>query len=142
MTSFNVGFVLFPNLTQLDLTGPCRVLSGLPDAQVHIPAKTLDPAPSDCGLSLVPHHDVSKLRPAGPFVPSRWRVRSGSRHCRQRHRRARARDMSPQSAREPSSLEPPDYFRGVGQRPTGPTRTCFPWLARHLGMRASSKTAT
>jgi cyclohexyl-isocyanide hydratase len=54
MTSFNVGFVLFPNLTQLDLTGPLQVLSRLPDAQVHIAAKTLDPAPSDCGLSLVP----------------------------------------------------------------------------------------
>jgi cyclohexyl-isocyanide hydratase len=54
MTSFNVGFVLFPNLTQLDLTGPLQVLSRLPDAQVHIAAKTLDPAPSDCGLNLVP----------------------------------------------------------------------------------------
>ena len=54
MTSFNVGFVLFPNLTQLDLTGPLQVLSRLPDAQVHIPARTLDATPSDCGLSLVP----------------------------------------------------------------------------------------
>jgi cyclohexyl-isocyanide hydratase len=54
MTAFNVGFVLFPNLTQLDLTGPLQVLSRLPDAQVHIAANRLDPAPSDCGLSLVP----------------------------------------------------------------------------------------
>jgi cyclohexyl-isocyanide hydratase len=55
MTLFNVGFVLFPNLTQLELTGPLQVLCRLPDAQVHIPAKTLDPAPSDCGASKVPN---------------------------------------------------------------------------------------
>jgi cyclohexyl-isocyanide hydratase len=54
MPGFNVGFVIFPNLTQLDFTGPLQVLSRLPDSTTHIVAKTLDPVPSDCGLSLVP----------------------------------------------------------------------------------------
>jgi cyclohexyl-isocyanide hydratase len=54
MTEFNIGFVIFPNLTQLDFTGPLQVLNRLPNATTHIVAKTLDPVPSDCGLSLVP----------------------------------------------------------------------------------------
>lgn len=49
-----VGFVLFPNLTQLDLTGPLQVLSRLPGAKVSIAAKTMAPVPSDCGLDLMP----------------------------------------------------------------------------------------
>jgi cyclohexyl-isocyanide hydratase len=52
--TLNVGFVLFPNLTQLDFTGPLQVLHRLPDSRTHILAKTRDPVPSDCGLSLVP----------------------------------------------------------------------------------------
>ena len=51
---FHSGFVIFPNLTQLDFTGPLQVLHRLPGAQTHIVAKTLDPVPSDCGLSLMP----------------------------------------------------------------------------------------
>jgi len=30
MSSFNIGFVIFPDLTQLDFTGPLQVLSRLP----------------------------------------------------------------------------------------------------------------
>lgn len=54
MSLFNVGFVLFPNLTQLDFTGPLQVLARLPDSKIHIVSKTIDPVPSDCGLGLVP----------------------------------------------------------------------------------------
>ena len=54
MTSFNIGFVLFPNPTQLDFTGPLQVLHRLPESTTHIVAKTRDAVPSDCGLSLVP----------------------------------------------------------------------------------------
>lgn len=50
----HIGFILFPNLTQLDFTGPLQVLHRAPGAVTHILAKTLDPVPSDCGLSLVP----------------------------------------------------------------------------------------
>jgi cyclohexyl-isocyanide hydratase len=54
MPSFNVGFVIFPELTQLDFTGPLQVLSRMPGASTHIVAKSAAPVPSDCGLSLVP----------------------------------------------------------------------------------------
>lgn len=49
-----IGFVLFPQVTQLDLTGPLQVLHRLPDSETHIVAGSLQPVPSDCGLSLVP----------------------------------------------------------------------------------------
>jgi cyclohexyl-isocyanide hydratase len=49
-----IGFVLFPNLTQLDFTGPLQVLSRMPGGTTHILAKTRDPVPSDCNLGLVP----------------------------------------------------------------------------------------
>src|ERR1700737_711764 len=51
---FNIGFVIFPQLTQLDFTGPLQVLARLPDAATLIVAKSTAPVPSDCGLSLVP----------------------------------------------------------------------------------------
>jgi cyclohexyl-isocyanide hydratase len=51
---FNIGFVIFPDLTQLDFTGPLQVLSRLPQSATHIVAKSEAPVPSDCGLGLVP----------------------------------------------------------------------------------------
>src|SRR6516165_5648668 len=56
MTSFNIGFVIFPDLTQLDFTGPLQVLSGLPQSATHVVAKSEAPVPSDCGLGFVPTH--------------------------------------------------------------------------------------
>jgi cyclohexyl-isocyanide hydratase len=56
MQTLNIGFVIFPNLTQLDFTGPLQVLSRVPNSAMHIIAKSEAPVPSDCGLSLVPTH--------------------------------------------------------------------------------------
>ncbi|HYX00627.1 MAG TPA: DJ-1/PfpI family protein, partial [Reyranella sp.] len=63
MTSFKVGFVIFPNLTQLDFTGPLQVLARVPQSTVHIVAKSLEPVPSDCGLGLVPTHSFADCPP-------------------------------------------------------------------------------
>jgi cyclohexyl-isocyanide hydratase len=49
-----IGFLLFPDITQLDLTGPAQVLSRMPGATMHFAATTLDAVMSDCGLALVP----------------------------------------------------------------------------------------
>jgi cyclohexyl-isocyanide hydratase len=66
MSDFNVGFVIFPNFTQLDFTGPFEVLSRLATppaisvpskfehARTHIVAKTMQPVSSDRGLAIVP----------------------------------------------------------------------------------------
>jgi cyclohexyl-isocyanide hydratase len=56
MSLFNVGFVIFPELTQLDFTGPQQVLARLPQSAMHIIAKSAAPVPSDSGLGLVPTH--------------------------------------------------------------------------------------
>ena len=53
-TPFRIGFLLWPELTQLDMTGPAQVLSRMPGAKLYYVWKTFDPVPSDCGLSLVP----------------------------------------------------------------------------------------
>jgi cyclohexyl-isocyanide hydratase len=51
---FRIGFLLFPNITQLDLTGPHEVLSKLPGAKVHLIWKTIEPVKAVGGLSIVP----------------------------------------------------------------------------------------
>jgi cyclohexyl-isocyanide hydratase len=63
MPNFNVGFVIFPDLTQLDLTGPLQVLARLPQSATHIVAKSEAPVPSDCGLSLVPTRTFANCPP-------------------------------------------------------------------------------
>ena len=63
MPLFNIGFVIFPNLTQLDFTGPLQVLSRLPQSATRIVAKSAAPVPSDCGLGLVPSHTFTSCPP-------------------------------------------------------------------------------
>lgn len=54
MSLFNIGFVIFPDVTQLDFTGPLQVLSRLPQSATHVIAKSASPVRSDCGFSVVP----------------------------------------------------------------------------------------
>ena len=49
-----IGFVIFPRVTQLDFTGPLQVLSRVPGAKVHLVAKSLDPVASDTVLTITP----------------------------------------------------------------------------------------
>jgi cyclohexyl-isocyanide hydratase len=66
MSDFNVGFVIFPGITQLDFTGPFEVLGRLgtppsistpskfPQSKTHVVAKTMLPVLSDRGLGILP----------------------------------------------------------------------------------------
>ena len=70
-----IGLLLFPNLTQLDLTGPYEVFARVRDADVHLVWKTLDPVKADSGLGLLPSRtlqDCPRLDvvcvPGGPGV--------------------------------------------------------------------------
>lgn len=66
MASFDLGFLIFPDVTQLDFTGPYEVLSrlGTPpalgqpprfaEARTHVVAATMEPVRSDRGLGLMP----------------------------------------------------------------------------------------
>jgi cyclohexyl-isocyanide hydratase len=49
-----IGLVLFPKLTQLDLTGPAEVFGRMPGCEIHLLWKTLEPVASDRGLSILP----------------------------------------------------------------------------------------
>ena len=49
-----IGLILFPKLTQLDLTGPAEVFGRVPGAELLLLWKTLDPVPSDRGLTILP----------------------------------------------------------------------------------------
>lgn len=50
----DIGILLYPNVTQLDATGPAQVLSRVPGATLHMIWKTRDPVPTDAGFSIVP----------------------------------------------------------------------------------------
>ncbi|WP_374282009.1 DJ-1/PfpI family protein [Novosphingobium sp.] len=50
----HLAFLLFPGLTQLDLTGPVQFLSRLPGAKVDLVWASLDPVPTDAGFSILP----------------------------------------------------------------------------------------
>ena len=52
--SIQIGILLYPNVTQLDATGPAQVLSRVPGAKLHMIWKTRDPVPTDAGFSIVP----------------------------------------------------------------------------------------
>ncbi|WP_166219962.1 isonitrile hydratase [Pseudomonas atagonensis] len=52
--ALQIGFLLFPQVQQLDLTGPYDVLASLPDVQVHLIWKDLVPVTASTGLVLKP----------------------------------------------------------------------------------------
>ena len=75
MPALRIGLLAFPAMTQLDLTGPLQVFASLPDADVRVLWKTLDPIRTQGGLRLLPdttlddcpHLDVICV-PGGPGV--------------------------------------------------------------------------
>ncbi|AKJ99784.1 MULTISPECIES: isonitrile hydratase [Pseudomonas] len=52
--TLHIGLLLFPQVQQLDLTGPYDVLASLPDVKVHLIWKDLAPVTSSTGLVLLP----------------------------------------------------------------------------------------
>ncbi len=52
--SLQFGLVLFPNLTQLDLTGPAEVFGMVPGAVVHLIWKTPEPVATLTGWKILP----------------------------------------------------------------------------------------
>jgi cyclohexyl-isocyanide hydratase len=49
-----IGLLVFPKVTQLDLTGPLQVFAGVPGAKVHLIWKRIEPVPSDSVMVLTP----------------------------------------------------------------------------------------
>ncbi|MBV8937079.1 MAG: DJ-1/PfpI family protein [Alphaproteobacteria bacterium] len=61
--SFRSGLLVFPNLTQLDLTGPYEVLARLPGAETLLLWKSLDPVRSEHGLTIQPMATLASCPP-------------------------------------------------------------------------------
>jgi cyclohexyl-isocyanide hydratase len=58
-----IGMLLYPGLTQLDLTGPYEVFHRLPGAQVHLVWKDRQPVRAQGGLHLVPTTALAECPP-------------------------------------------------------------------------------
>ena len=51
---FHIGLLLFPDITQLDMTGPYEVFIKFPDAKVHLVWKTREPVTAGGGMQIMP----------------------------------------------------------------------------------------
>src|SRR5437764_13813168 len=51
---FHIGLLLFPDITQLDMTGPYEVFIKFPDAKVHLIWKTHAPVTAGGGMQIAP----------------------------------------------------------------------------------------
>jgi len=49
ITPLTVGMLLFPDLTQLDLTGPYEVFSRMPDTRMYLVGASLAPSAANVG---------------------------------------------------------------------------------------------
>jgi cyclohexyl-isocyanide hydratase len=67
-TPCQIGLLLFPDMTQLDFTGPYEVFARLPDTVVHVVAMTADPVRTDRGLVLVPNTICAACPPLDVIV--------------------------------------------------------------------------
>ncbi|MEO7170439.1 MAG: DJ-1/PfpI family protein [Sphingomonas sp.] len=54
LSPIRIAFLLFPDVTQLDLTGPAQVLSRLGNATIDLVARDAAPVPTDAGFALLP----------------------------------------------------------------------------------------
>jgi cyclohexyl-isocyanide hydratase len=60
---FRVGMLVFPGITQLDMTGPQEFLSKVPGVEVCLYWKNLNPVTSASGLQLIPTHTFEDQSP-------------------------------------------------------------------------------
>ncbi len=79
-----VNFLLFPGLTQLDLTGPYEVLARTPGFEIDLISTSMEPVRSDRGLAILPTRTMADAKPCdllvvpgGPgtddaIIDSRW----------------------------------------------------------------------
>ena len=49
-----IGFLVFPRITQLDMTGPHEVFARMPGSEIHLVWKSLEPIIAQGGMSLIP----------------------------------------------------------------------------------------
>ena len=64
MEPTRVVFLVYPNVTQLDLTGPAQVLSRLSNARVDLVWKSRDSVQTDSGFALLPTATLEEIEQA------------------------------------------------------------------------------
>lgn len=63
MAALRIGMLVFPRMTQLDLTGPFEVFTRLPGAELLLLWKTLEPVEADSGMRLLPYATLRDCPP-------------------------------------------------------------------------------
>jgi cyclohexyl-isocyanide hydratase len=63
-----IGMLLFPRLTQLDMTGPFEVLHRVPDARMHLVWKDTKPVRAESGLAMLPTTTLDDCPPLDVIV--------------------------------------------------------------------------
>ena len=60
----HIAFLLFPDMTQLDFTGPAQVLTRMGNTSIELVSKTLEPVMTDASFTLQPTATFDTARPA------------------------------------------------------------------------------
>lgn len=63
MAKLQIGFLIYPDVVQLDVMGAYQIFAFPPNTQVHLVGKTLSPITSNEGLTLVPTTTLSDCPP-------------------------------------------------------------------------------
>ena len=139
MAALNIGLLVFPQVQQLDLTGPYEVFASIPGARVRLVWKSLEPIISATGLVLIPDTLLTSCPsldvlcvPGGVGVNALMEdaeVLAFLRH------QAITLASSPRSARGRWCWRPRACSRAGGRRPTGPATTFLPAWVRCRRLR-------
>jgi cyclohexyl-isocyanide hydratase len=74
--TLQIGMLLFPQITQLDLTGPFELLYRVPDSSVHLAWKDTGPVLAESGMRIVPTTTLKDCRrwtsSSCPAAQARW----------------------------------------------------------------------
>ncbi|MEA3012111.1 MAG: cyclohexyl-isocyanide hydratase [Sphingomonadales bacterium] len=64
LTPIKIAFLVYPEVTQLDFTGPAQVLSRLGNARMDYVWKSRDPVPTDAGFAILPTATFAEVKEA------------------------------------------------------------------------------
>ncbi len=62
-STYNIGLLIYPEMTQLDITGPHQVFSFMPDTSIYFVWKNQEPITSDRGLTVLPNTTFNQCPP-------------------------------------------------------------------------------
>lgn len=144
--SLRIVCLLFPGVTQLDLTGPAQIFSRLPDTELSFAWHRIEPVLTDAGFAIVPTTTLTAAPQAdvlfvpggqGAFELSRMMSRWNSCDAR-----ARALGMSRVCARGRSLSRQRDCCEVSVRRATGHRSVCWSDSVSPRLPSGSSMTAT